>query len=149
MAFLGVTEESGHRGRMYKHVLDNCNLAEYAVTQIPKPGRYSKPCDLVLTYRGFMRAAQVYQNDQGRKMQNFTLACTEAAVTWGVLAHIQKREDQQTIALLKSGKAAEHEQVIHLQVTRNKLAKQKANLQFENMTIARENRQIETENLLL
>jgi hypothetical protein len=148
MDYLGVTGESGNRSRVFRHVEKKCTTDEYAVKHIPKRGD-STPCDLVLTFQGFVSSASSYLNDQGQKMRKFTSACTEAIVGMVALAQIQKREDQQTIALLKSGKAAEHEQVIHLQVTRNKLAKQKANLQFENMTIARENRQIETENLLL
>jgi len=147
MAFLGV--EPKHRGDLYKHVGRYCTPDEYAVTQVPKPGRYSKPCDMKLTYRGFMRAAQTYENDQGRKMQNFTLACTQAAVAWGVLAHIREREHKQTIALLESKNKDQHDVVVSLQCVRNKLADDRAKLRFENTTIARENRQIERENLLL
>ena len=148
MAFLEVNDRK-HRGDIYKHVLDNCTTDEYAVKQIPKVGRYSKPCDLVLTYRGFIRAAQTYKNDQGRKMQNFTIACTDAIVGMVALAQIQKREDQQTIALLKSKKDAEEKKVIQLQCTRNNLAREKAKLQFETASALRDVVKVKTEKLLL
>jgi hypothetical protein len=106
LAFLGVTERK-KRSYVFNHVTDNCTVDEYAVTQIPKSGRYSKPCDLVLTFQGFISAVSSYLNDQGRKMRKFNLACAEAIVGMTVLAQIQKREDRQTIATLTSKHAAE------------------------------------------
>jgi len=143
-----VTERK-HRGYVFNHVLKKCTTDEYAVKHIPKPGRHSTPCDLVLTYRGFMRAASTYQNEQGRKMQDFTLACAEVVMGMFTLSRLREREDQQTIALLKSGKDAEEEKVIRLQCTRNKLAEEKSKLQFENASARRDLLKVESEKLLL
>jgi hypothetical protein len=96
-----------------------------------------------------MRAAQTYENDQGRKMQNFTIACTDVVMGMCTIANIREREHKQTIALLSSKNKEQHDVVLSLQCTRNKLAEDRAKLRFENTTIARENRQIERENLLL
>jgi hypothetical protein len=146
MGYLGVTV---NRTLVFRHVEKNCTIDEYAVTQTPKAGKYSKPCNMVLTFQGFISAASSYLNDQGRKMRKFTSACTEAIVGMAVLAQIREREHKQTIALLESKNKDQHDVVVSLQCTRNKLAQDKSRLQFENTTIARENRQIEKENLLL